>query len=201
MESIRGKRLAAIDRASLAARASGYGDILIDIGTGDGRYVRHVARTCPGRFAIGVDACRENLREVSRVAPPNAVFVIANALALPDDLAGLAAQVTINFPWGSLLDGLLAGHPTLLAGLRTIMRPGADLEIRLNESALAEAGWPLADGGARVRRVLQAGGFTVEPPLPMDAVALRACPTSWARRLATGREPRALYLPARLCSA
>jgi 16S rRNA (adenine(1408)-N(1))-methyltransferase len=200
MESIRGKRSAAIDRASLAARAAEYDHILIDIGTGDGRYVRHVARTCPARFAIGVDACRENLREVSRTAPPNALFVIANALALPDDLAGLATAVTINFPWGSLLTGLLAGHPELLTGLRAIMRPGAELAMRLNESALAEADWPLADGGAQVRRVLQDGGFAVEPPLPMDAAALRACPTSWARRLATGRDPQALYLSARLCS-
>lgn len=200
MERICGKCSAAINRPTPTAWVAEYTGVLIDIGTGDGRYVRHVARTCPARCAIGVDACRENLRAVSRGAPPNALFVIANALALPDDLAGLAAQVTINFPWGSLLAGLLAGQPALLAGLRAIMRPGADLEIRLNERALAEAGWSPAAGGTRVRHVLQASGFAVGPPLLMDAAALRACPTSWARRLAAGRDPCAFYLPARLCS-
>ena len=79
-----------IDAATLAARIAGYRDILVDIGTGDGRYVRHIARECPASFAIGIDACRENLRGASRNAPGNALFVIANALSLPRELHGLA---------------------------------------------------------------------------------------------------------------
>ena len=194
MESIRGKQSAAIDRAALTALAVDYGQILIDIGTGDGLFARHVARTCPDWFVVGIDACRENLRETSRVAPPNAVFIIANALALPPDLAGLAATVTINFPWGSLLEGLLSGCPALLAGLRGVMLPGVGLEIKLNASAAAEAGWSLETAGARVREILMGHEFSVGPPIIMDANALRACPSSWARRLARGREPKAIRL-------
>lgn len=199
MEGIRGKRSFAIDAATLAARVAGYREVLVDIGTGDGRYVRHIARTCPACFALGLDACRENLRAGSHAAPPNALFVIANALALPRELTGAATRIAINFPWGSLLGGLLAGDPALLAGLRTLARPGsgAPLEVRLNGGALAEAGWTLEVGSARVRGVLRAGGFAVEPPIGLDAAALRACPTSWARRLAHGRDPRACLLRAR----
>ena len=47
MECIRGKTSAEIDADGLATGVAGYGDMLIDVGTGDGRYVLHAARTCP----------------------------------------------------------------------------------------------------------------------------------------------------------
>ena len=202
MECIRGKTSAEIDADALAAGVAGYRNVLIDIGTGDGRFVLRVARTRPNWFALGVDACRENLRKASRKAPPNALYVIANALALPGELEGMASKVTINFPWGTLLTGLLDREPTLLEGLLVIARPGAELEIRLNAEALREAGYTLESGGARVRRALDDAGFdVVGDPLWLDARGLRRCPTTWAKRLAYGRDPRAVCLRAMLRSS
>jgi hypothetical protein len=143
--------------------------VLIDVGTGDGRYVLHVARTSPTWFALGVDACRENLREASRKAPSNALYVIANALTLPGELGGMASKVTINFPWGSLLTGLLDGEAMLVEGLLAIARPGAPLEIRVNAGVLAEAGYTLEFGRARIWRALCEGGFDVDDLLWLDA--------------------------------
>ena len=200
MEYVRGKTSAEIDADGLAAGVAGYDDVLIDVGTGDGRYVLHVARTCPTSFAVGVDACRDNLRKASRKAPPNALYVIANALTLPGELGGMASKVTINFPWGSLLTGLLDGEPMLLEGLLAIARPGAALEVRLNGGALAESGYTLEAGGARVRRALHEGGFDVDDLLRLDARELRQCHTTWAKRLAYGRDPRAVCLWATLGS-
>ena len=197
MEIITGKHSYDLDTAAFAARLAGYRDILVDIGTGDGRYVDHVARARPDLLAFGVDACRENLRSGSRKAPRNALYVIANAQALPRELYGRATHVTINFPWGSLLRGLIDGDALLLDGLRGIAQPGAALEVRLNGGALAEAGCSLEQGGVLVRRTLRDAGFEVRPPVSLDAAALRECPTTWARRLAFGRDPRALYLRAR----
>jgi 16S rRNA (adenine(1408)-N(1))-methyltransferase len=203
MESICGKRTLHIDADRLADRVAGASAVLVDIGTGDGRYVLHAARAGSSWFAIGVDACCDNMRAASRTAPHNVLFVIAEARALPTELRGLATRIAINFPWGSLLGGLLDGNAGLLDGLASIARPdpdgrkgGATLEIRLNGGALAEAGWSLEAGGERVRQVLAAHGFSVGRPALLDARALRACPTTWAKRLAFGRDPRALYLRA-----
>lgn len=194
METIEGKHAREIDAPELARRLAGYTHVLVDLGTGDGRFVRAIAASCPTTFAIGIDACRENLRERSRTAPRNALYVIANALALPHEIDGLATHLTINFPWGSLLAGLLAGDPALVERLAALARPGALLEVRLNAGALADAGWPLEDGGQRVRQALHAEGFSVRRPVILGSRELRACPTTWARRLAFGRDPRALYL-------
>ena len=194
MEIIQGKHTYDVDAAALAARLQAYADVLIDLGTGDGRYVRHVVAARPRWFAIGVDACRENLRDASRHLPRNALFAIANARALPPEIEGLATEITINFPWGSLLAGLVEGDPGLLAGLCAVARPGAVLHLRLNGGALSEAGRDLAGGAAEARRVLGVWGWTVGRPAMLDAAALRGLHSSWAKRLAFGRDPRAVYL-------
>lgn len=198
LECIRGKDSWYCDVGDLMTLAHGYAGVLLDLGTGDGRYASAVARAHPDWLAIGVDACREGLRERSRAASVggNALFVIANALALPPGLAGLATRLTLNFPWGSLLRGLLDGDPGLLDGLRADTRLGTILECRLNGGALAEAGRALDDGAAQARRTLRDAGFMPGAPLPLDARALSACPTSWAKRLAHGRDPRAVYFRA-----
>lgn len=194
MEIMRGKQTSFISTAALAERLIGYDTVHIDIGTGDGRFVQHVAQTRPDCLVIGIDACRENLQEVSRRAPENTLFVIANALALPPELDGLATQITINFAWGSLLQGLVDHDSALLAGLVAIARPNAKIEVRLNGGALAEVGWSLEEGAEQVRRVLVASGFKMRPPVALTAGELRVYPTTWAKRLAFGRDPRAMYL-------
>lgn len=194
MEIIRGKHTSFIDSAALAEQLARYNTLHIDIGTGDGRYVRHLAQANPNSFVIGIDACRENLHEVSRRAPANALFIIANARRLPFELDGLADHITINFPWGSLLEGLLVGDSEMLAGIRRISHKDAELEVRLNGGALVEAGWSLDAGAHRVREVLAVNGFDIWLQVDLTAQELKAIPTTWAKRLAFGRDPRAMYL-------
>jgi 16S rRNA (adenine(1408)-N(1))-methyltransferase len=196
LERIQGKHSLPIESAALLRQIARYDDVLVDMGAGDGRFVCHMAQAHPEHFVIGIDACRENLHASSRRAPDNALFLIANALALPPDLANIAMRLTINFPWGTLLTGLLDGDAALLSGLARLARPGAILELHLNGDALAGAGWPLDAGGARVRQTLRAAGFVPGPATSLGAAELRALPTTWAHRLAFGRDPRALYLAA-----
>ena len=194
MESIRGKHAMRVEATTLAQRSAGYAAVLIDLGTGDGRFVSHIATRRPDMLAIGIDLCAANVREASRRAPANALYLIASAHALPDALQGLATFLTINFPWGDLLTGLLAAGAGGAGELAALTRPGGQIEIRLNGGALATAGWTLSAAGTQVARNLRGAGFHIEPPQRLDAAALRAYPTTWAHRLAFGRDPCALYL-------
>ena len=197
MEILRGKTASFIDASALAGMLAGYDSAHLDIGTGDGRFVLHTAQANPRRFVIGLDACRENLRDTSRRAPDNALFVIANACAMPPELRGVASHITINFPWGSLLTGLLDADPALLSGLMAVALPSTIVDVRLNGGALAEAGWPLEAGAAHIREVLAAHGLRMKRPVTLDSGDLRVYPTTWAKRLAYGRDPRALHLCSR----
>lgn len=194
MERINGKDCQKISADELRASISAWPEVLIDLGTGDGRFVLHTARAHPVQYVIGIDACRDPLREASRRAPTNALFLIANALDLPTELAGLASAITVNFPWGTLLSGLLREDSPLLGSLAMLARPSATLEIRLNGGALAEAGWSLEAGGQQVQRLARMAGFRLSAPRFLEGDDLRALPTTWARRLAFGRDPRALVL-------
>ena len=190
MESLHGKHTCILDATDFAARLHGYQHIVIDIGTGDGRYVAHLARRsrrCRGGPTDG---------QVSRKSLPNALYLIANAEALPAELSGLASHITVNFPWGSLLTGLIESGSKVIENLRMIAQPGATLEIRLNSSALLKKGLSLEQGGVMVQQTLQMSGFDVKPPVTLDADALRTYPTTWAKRLASGRDPHALSLSA-----
>ena len=51
---------------------------------------------------------RRAARPVSHGGVPNALFVVAAAERPPTELLSIADELTINFPWGSLLRGALA---------------------------------------------------------------------------------------------
>ena len=194
METIRGKRALVLDVTGLKQQFTDYNRVLLDLGTGDGRYARSLAIRHPDCFIIGVDSCRENLREHSQAPLNNLLFVIANAQTLPAELNGLISHISINFPWGSLLESLLSGDARLMHGLEAIARNPASLDLRLNGGALAEAGLALETGTKIIHGQLLRAGWDMRSPVMMDGCALRNFSSTWAKRLAFGRDPRALLL-------
>jgi 16S rRNA (adenine(1408)-N(1))-methyltransferase len=198
MEIIRGRTSHDLDFNGIKDRLAYYDRILLDLGTGDGRYVRTLAARHPDWFIVGVDACRENLRKHSRAKLVNMLFVIASAQALPSEFSGLYSHVTINFPWGSLLGSLLTCDADLMRGLSSVSRPDAQIEIHLNGGALAEAGTSLEAGADMIYENVNRSGWTLRNPYPMENHALRNFPTTWAKRLSYGRDPRAMVLSGKL---
>jgi len=173
--------------ALAAALARPHRRIVLDVGCGDGRATARLARKEPETLAIGLDANldmaarvrRRAGRDASRGGVPNLALVRASAEALPRELAGRADEVRVEYPWGSLLAGLLseAGAPDVLAGLRAALRPGGRLWIVLNARATPD------DAADRLRAGLEAAGF-VGIQVGRTGVAPS---TGWSKRLAAGR--------------
>jgi 16S rRNA (adenine(1408)-N(1))-methyltransferase len=111
--------------------------VIIDIGTGDGHYVYQSARQNPTKFYIGIDANTRPLRKVSekiyrkvtKGGAPNALFIQASVEDLPTELDGVADEVHVHFPWGSLLKAVANGELKVLHGIRRICGVDALLEI------------------------------------------------------------------------
>lgn len=111
--------------------------VVIDIGTGDGRFVSALAKANPNKFYIGIDANVKPLekpsmkatRKPSKGGLPNALFVQAAVEDLPDELNGTADEIHIHFPWGSLLRAVATGDEAVLAALHRISAPECQLEI------------------------------------------------------------------------
>jgi 16S rRNA (adenine(1408)-N(1))-methyltransferase len=194
METLWGRRSLDLDSNGLQQRMANYPHTLIDLGTGDGRFVRCLAEKHPDNFFIGIDACRENLRVNSGQNLPNALFIIASAQALPTELNGLASRVSINFPWGSLLESLQNNDAALMNSLSAISSLRASLDIYLNGEALHTVGWTLEAGNEQIEGNLNACGWISKSRACLDAKALRCFSSTWAKRLAFGRDPRAIHL-------
>ncbi len=81
-----------------------------------------------------------------------------------------------------------------MRGLESVANKNASMDIRLNSGALAETGRTLEDGAEQVHTNLLNAGWQVESPVMMNASSLRNFPSTWAKRLAFGRDPRAIVM-------
>ncbi|HSE20986.1 MAG TPA: class I SAM-dependent methyltransferase [Pyrinomonadaceae bacterium] len=111
--------------------------IIVDIGTGDGLFVYQSARQNPNKFYIGIDANPTPLQKISerihrkpqKGGAPNVLFIQSSVEDLPNELDGVAAEVHIHFPWGSLLAAVATGAEDVIGNIRRICSTGALLEI------------------------------------------------------------------------
>jgi 16S rRNA (adenine(1408)-N(1))-methyltransferase len=111
--------------------------IVVDVGTGDGRFVYQSARQNPKKFYIGVDPNVRPLEKISekiyrkrsKGGAPNVLFIQAAVEGLPSELNGVADELHVHFPWGSLLRAVATGEIVVLQNLRRICAAEALLEV------------------------------------------------------------------------
>jgi 16S rRNA (adenine(1408)-N(1))-methyltransferase len=188
--------------------------VVIDIGTGDGLFVYQSARLNPRKFYIGVDASARPLEKISekihrrpqRGGLPNAMFVQAAVESLPEELNGVADEVHIHFPWGSLLGAVACGNGAVLASLRRICAPGALMEIVIGLDPERDRTEMLRLGleplsveyidSVLVPRYREAG-FDVIDRGVLSRDQWTCLESSWARRLSISSGRAVTYLAAR----
>jgi 16S rRNA (adenine(1408)-N(1))-methyltransferase len=137
------------------------------------------------------EVSRRAARSAVRGGLPNAMFVVAAAEAPPPELLGIADELTINFPWGSLLRGALALDRTAAAGVAGLLRPGACLTVFVSitdRDGLDVAAFegPVAADALAIRWA--AHGIRLEDVRPASIDELAATRSSWARRLRAGHD-------------
>lgn len=183
--------------------------LVIDIGTGDGRFVSATAKANPSKFYIGVDANVKPLEKPSMKATrkpakgglPNAMFVQAAVESLPDEFAGVANEIHVHFPWGSLLKAVANADASVLGSLHRIAAPDCLLEIVIgldpvrDRSELARLGVPeltlVIIHSYLIPRYASAGFDSVEVRR-LGSKEWSKFETSWARKL-SGNEGRDVF--------
>jgi 16S rRNA (adenine(1408)-N(1))-methyltransferase len=194
-----------LDADGFAALRSGYPIAAVDVGTGDGRFAYQLASDDPHRFVVGIDALAEPMGERAAIAArkparggrPNLVFAHAAVEALPLELHAIADEVYVQLPWGALLEGIVRARADVLRGVAALCRPGARVAVTLNgeiwlESTPARyADLPVPTPG-HVADVVAPGfgevGIVLGPARYATAADAKQLPTTWARRLAHGRD-------------
>lgn len=192
--------------------------VIIDIGTGDGRFVYQSARQNPNNFYIGIDPNTRPLEKISekihrkpaKGGAPNVLFIQAAVEDLPSELDGVADEVHVHFPWGSLLRSVATGDVEVLGSLRRICAPGALLEVVLgldperDRSEIERLGIGSLStefiDDTLVPRYATAG-FEVTERGVLESSEWSKFDTSWARRLRGNDQRSIVYLIASANSA
>lgn len=188
--------------------------IVIDIGTGDGHFVYQSARANPNKFYIGIDANPRPLEKVSekihrkpaKGGLRNVLFLQAAIEDLPSELDGLADEVHVHFPWGSLLGVVATGDESGLRNLRRICAADCLLEIVIgldperDASEIERLGlqrFSIEVFDEELEPRYRASGFEV---LERGVLARSDWPrlrTSWAKRLRANKARTLIYIVAR----
>jgi 16S rRNA (adenine(1408)-N(1))-methyltransferase len=113
--------------------------------------------------------------------------VAAGVEALPAGLTALADLVTVRFPWGSLLRGVLGVDAGVAASIARLVAPGGHLELTLSlvERDRQDTAGEVF-GAADIERMTAsfgALGLILTEARPISAAEVAALPSTWARRL------------------
>jgi 16S rRNA (adenine(1408)-N(1))-methyltransferase len=185
--------------------------IAVDIGTGDGRFVYNLACQNPNKFFIGIDANTKPLEKISMKATrkptkgglANVLFLQAAIENLPEELNGVADEIHIHFPWGSLLRTVAIGDEEILRSLHRIAAPDCLLEIIIGidetrDHAEIERLELPALSIKYLETVLcpkyEAVGFEVIEKGILNQSEWSKLETSWARKLQGNESRKVVYL-------
>jgi 16S rRNA (adenine(1408)-N(1))-methyltransferase len=184
--------------------------VIVDVGAGDGRWAYESARHEPDCVYIAIDPDATGLaeyayrasRKAARGGIDNAAFVVAPVEALSPELNSIADVVRVNFPWGSLLRGLLLPDAVILHALAALGKPDSEFEAVMSYD-------PSHDPGAFSGETLPALDeeyidSTLVPAYAEAGIAIEArrllareealkLPSTWGRRLLHAR-PRDVFL-------
>ncbi len=171
----------------------------VDLGAGDGRFVLATAAARPSTLVIGVDADASRMVEASRRAArphqkgglPNAIFVVSGAQDLPAELGAIADEMTVHFPWGSLLRGVATPEPWFVALAARILKPDGALTVLLSvtdrDRSVGIDPIGLADV-ERLERSYAAAGLELVAAGVATEQAIAGAHSGWAKRLNAGRD-------------
>ncbi len=185
--------------------------VVVDIGTGDGRFVYQSAQENPNKFYIGIDANKKPLEKISMKATrktskgglPNVLFVQAAVENLPEELNETADEIHIHFPWGSLLRTVVAGDETVLQSLRRICAPECFVEIVIgideerDKSEIERLELPQLSPNYLEDVLIpkyETAGFEILEKGILSSSDWSKLETSWARKLQGGANRQVTYL-------
>jgi 16S rRNA (adenine(1408)-N(1))-methyltransferase len=110
-------------------------------------------------------------------------------------LCGLAESLTVNFPWGSLLRGVLGHDDDVLAGAARLLRPGAEATVLL--SVVPRDGVPAVPAADELAAAYARHGLTLIEARAATPAEVAGSGSSWAKRLRAGTARPVALLRAR----
>ncbi len=157
-----------------------------------------MARARPDTFVIGLDPATDTLahagRRVARDRVPNVMLLVGDVETVSRELAGVADEARVHFPWGSLLRGVMGEDPGVLDAIARLPRPGGSLTLLLSLVTRDGLVAVQIDDLDRLAVHYAERSMTLIEARQLTKRDVREAGSSWGKRLDAGGKRPGVYL-------
>jgi len=205
MISVSGNIKKDIDRKIFESMVDKFDKTILDIGTGDGRFVYKKAQEEEKVFYVGMDPAERQLKTYSSKANRkrlnNCLFVVGSIENIPPELFLSFDEIYINLPWGSLLEKIVKTDINTVINIKKLLKKNGTATIILGYAPELEPSetkrllLPRIDHEYIEKTILPSfeKDFNVKVFRKIDKTDLGRYETTWAKKLKFGRN-REIYL-------
>jgi len=200
VEIVLGNKTTKLSKEELNDFAKCYGETIVDLGTGNGRFVYKSAIKNPDNFYIGVDPSEKQLKEYSRKAVrkklSNVIFCLGSIEILPKELENLADKVFVLLPWGTLLQNVVLPSRETIFKFYNLLKNKGELKIifgyhqKLEPAEIERLELPSLSKNYIESHILPKfleQGFVLKKLEELTKADLRQLETTWSKKLSFGK--------------
>jgi 16S rRNA (adenine(1408)-N(1))-methyltransferase len=197
---ISGDKKQEIDKESFGNLCKKYEKVILDIGTGDGRFVFKNALKDKKNLYIGMDPAEKQLKisskKVNRKRLGNSLFILGSIENTPLELFSLIDKIFINLPWGTLLEKIVKSENSSVKNLYDLLKDEGEIEVifgylpELEPSETKRLDLPKISGELDVQQIFSSfkKHFTIVEMLRINKKDLGKLETTWAKKLKFGND-------------
>ncbi|HPD74391.1 MAG TPA: class I SAM-dependent methyltransferase [Patescibacteria group bacterium] len=197
---ITGDKKNELDKETFRNICGKYEKVILDLGTGDGRFVFKNALKNKSTLYIGLDPAEKQIQIYSKKSNrrrlKNALYVIGSLENLPDELYSTVDKIFINLPWGTLLEKIVKSNETYTNELFKILKKNGEIEIifgyvpELEPSETERLDLPVIENESDVLKAFSTFKkiFEVIEMKRLLKDELEKIETTWAKKLKFGKD-------------
>ncbi len=201
MKVVKGNKTLELTAEKFADLAKGFKKIVVDLGTGDGRFVYKNALQDPYTLYIGIDPAEKQMESFSKKALKkrlgNVLFVPGSFELYPKDLEGLASHLYVTLPWGSLLKAAAESSLDTVKKFANMLHHGSiltlifgyDLELEPSQTSRLDLE-PISfqKVGQEIVPKFVEGGFELLESFETSNAEINKLESTWGKRISTTKE-------------
>lgn len=196
---IKGNKKIEISDKDLSGLTRNFQKVVLDIGTGDGRFIYENALKKPDVIFLGLDPAEKQLEIYSRKSNKkklnNCIFIVGSIDNLPRELFSFIDEIYITLPWGTLLENVVKTDSDLVQKIYRLLKETGTFEIifgylsDLEPSETKRLNLPDTKEGLDINQVLipLKTYFDIEEMKVLDKRDLGKLETTWAKKLKFGK--------------
>lgn len=197
---ITGDKKQEIDKQSFENLCQKFEKVVLDIGTGDGRFVLKNALKNKKNIYVGMDPAEKQLKISSKKANKkrlgNSLFILGSIENTPPELFSLIDKIFINLPWGTLLEKIVKSENSSVKNLYDLLKDEGEIEVifgylpELEPSETKRLDLPKISGELDVQQIFSSfkKHFTIVEMLRINKKDLGKLETTWAKKLKFGND-------------